>query len=223
MAKRARPALSPQAKLLKAAFAHAAQKGWRGLDVAAIAQEAGLSVAEGYKVAPDRATLLDAYAEDIDAQIADALLKEPGEGDWHDQIFDALMLRFDAMLKDRDALRVIYYDDRRDPLAIARGARRTQRSLQRLFQLTGYAEDELGARLGATLFVPFYARLYRVWLGDEADQAKTMAALDKALERFEQVSLRLSRPLRGRARPAAEEEPEDEAADIPAPPNGSVH
>jgi len=191
MVKRAKPA-NPRAKLFKAAFAAAIRDGWRGLMIADIAKEAGLTVGEAYKVAPDRASLMDAYVEGIDAVAIEALSKETGEGTWRDFAFDGLMLRFDAMMKDRDALRVIYFDDRRDVIALARGARRTRKSLERVLEMAGFAEDSMGLRLGAVALLPLYARIFRIWLNDEADQAKTMSALDKALGRLERLAARVA-------------------------------
>ena len=218
MAKRQKPA-DPRAKLIKTAFEAAIRDGWRDVRIAEIAKRAGITVAEAYKVAPDRPSLMDAYVEAIDAIALGAFSDDAADGEaWRDAAFDLLMLRFDAMLKDRDALRVIYFDDGRDLIALARTARRTRRSIERVLEASGFAEDALGVRLGAVAFLPLYARVFRTWLNDEADQARTMAALDKALSRLDGLKGRVSRSSsHGEAEPGL-----DEPSNHP-PTNGSTH
>ena len=147
------------------------------------------------------------------------MAQEADDDTWRDIAFDGFMRRFDAMLKDRDALRVIYFDDRRDLIALAHTARRTHRSIVRLLEASGFATDTLSLRLGATALVPLYAPVFRTWLNDETDQAKTMAALDKALERFDRLAARFARGDHVPAGDAADA-PDDDASDAPA---GSVH
>ena len=218
MAKRVKAA-DPRAKLIKAAFDAAIRDGWRGLSIAHVAKVAGLSVGDAYKIAPDRMSLLDAYIDDIDAKAVEQMAEESDDDTWRDIAFDGFMRRFDAMLKERDALRVIYFDDRRDLVALVHTARRTRRSIERVLEASGFANDTLGLRLGATALVPLYARVFRTWLNDEIDQAKTMAALDKALQRFERLAARFSRE--GDARSGESGGYED--SDAPDSPSGSVH
>ncbi|MFZ1992302.1 MAG: hypothetical protein WAW96_21315 [Alphaproteobacteria bacterium] len=218
MAKRAKPA-DPRTKLIKAGFDAAIRDGWRGLSIAHVAKSAGLSVGEAYKVAPDRMSLLDAYIEGIDAKAVEQMAQESDDDTWRDIAFDGFMRRFDAMLKDRDALRVIYFDDRRDLIALAHTARRTRRSIERVLEASGFANDTLTLLLGATALVPLYARVFRTWLNDEADQAKTMATLDKALQRFERLAARFMRERE--ARPG--EDSGDEDRNATDAPSGSVH
>jgi hypothetical protein len=181
-----------------------------------LAKTAGLSVAEAYKIAPDMASLLDVYAERVDAQVAEEFASdETGEAvgaHWRERLFDAFMLRFDAMLKVRDALRVIHIDERRDIVGLPRAALRAGRSMARLLDAAGLGEDALVSRAAAVALVPLYARIFQVWLKDEPDQAKTMAALDKALRRIERWLAR-AEPARRRFRrpPEAATSPDADA------------
>jgi len=222
MAKRSKP-MDVRAALLKAAFDAAIRDGWRDVRIAEVAKAAGLSVADAYKVAPDRPSLLDVYFDQIDARVAEEMSDEPAADGvpWREIAFDGLMLRFDAMLKDRDALRVVYFDDRRDIMALARTARRTRRALERILEAAGFIDDSIGLRLGAVALMPFYAQVYRTWLNDEADQARTMAALDKALARLERWTSRRS-PRKPRRDDEAIEPEEAPPRDAP-PTNGSTH
>ena len=216
MAKRAKT-IDPRTGLIKAAFDAAIRHGWRGLRIAEVAKAAGMSVGDAYKVAADRMTLLDAFIDDVDAKAIEQMTQEADDDTWRDIAFDGFMRRFDQMLKHRDALRVIYFDDRRDVIALAHGARRTHRSIERILEASGFAQDTLTLRIGAAALVPLYVRVFRTWLNDEADQAKTMSALDKALDRLDRLAARFSRG--GASR---DDEPEDDE-DLPDLPSDSVH
>ncbi len=172
-------------RLIEAAFAEASRRGWRGLTIPRLAKVAGLTVGEAYKVAADPQALLDVYAQSIDAQVAEELARDPSQGNWRERLFDALMLRFDAMLKDKDALRVIAIEESRDIVGLPQAAMRVRRSMARMLDAAGLSQDPLAARAASIALVPLYARVLRVWFKDEPDQAKTMAALDKALRRAE--------------------------------------
>lgn len=178
-------------RLITAAFAEAERRGWRGLTIPYLAKKAGMTVGEAYRIAPDMPSLLDAFVGRVDAQVAEGLAGEagaldtPAEGEWRERLFDAFMLRFDAMLKDRDALRVIFIDERQDVIGVARAGLRARRSIARMLDAAGLGGDALVARAASVVLVPLYARIFQVWLKDEPDQAKTMAALDKALRRLE--------------------------------------
>jgi AcrR family transcriptional regulator len=197
-------------RLIAAAFAEAERRGWRGLTIPSLAKRAGLTVGEAYKVAPDMASLLDVYAGRLDAEVAQELGLQPSTGPWRERVFDAFMLRFDAMLKDRDALRVIFIDDSRDVVALPRALMRARRSMARMLDAAALSDDALVARAASLALVPLYARIFKVWLKDEPDQAKTMAALDKALRRIERWLARTA-PARHRFQPeAGESEPTPE-------------
>ena len=218
MAKRTKAA-DPRAKLIKAAFDAAIRDGWRGLRLSEVAKAAGLSVGDAYKIAADRMSLLDAYVDGIDAKAVEQMAQETDDDTWRDLAFDGLMRRFDAMLKDRDALRVIYFDDRRDLIALAHTARRTRRSIERVLEAAGFTNDTLALRLGATALLPLYARVFRTWLNDEADQAKTMVALDKALDRLERLAARFTR----QHETASGDDTLEDEGDAPDTPSESVH
>ena len=105
-------------------------------------------------------------------------------------------------------------------MSFAKPAASKRRSIERLLEASGFANDTLSLRLGATALLPLYARVFRTWLNDEVDQARTMAALDKALQRFERLAARFAH--RDDAAPGADTGDEDEG-DAAESPSGSVH
>jgi AcrR family transcriptional regulator len=207
-------------RLIATAFAEAERRGWRGLTIPALAKRAGLTVAQGYKVAPDMEALLDVYAERIDAKIAEDMASDDAQGPWHERLFDAFMARFDAMLPDREALRVITIEESRSLVGVPRALWRARRSAARTLDAAGLGADPLTARAASLALVPLYARIFQIWLKDEPDQAKTMAALDKALRRLDRWLAR-AEPMRRRLREAVDES--EPAPAEPAPTNGTQH
>ena len=206
-------------KLIAAAFAEAELRGWRGLNIPMLARKAGLTMAEAYRVAPDMETLLDVYAARIDAAVAQELAREQPAGEWRESVFDALMMRCDAMLKDREALRVIAIDESRSLIGLPRAGARARRSMQRMLEAAGLGDDPLATRALALALVPLYARILKVWFADAPDQAKTMAALDKGLRRMERWRARagaLWSRFGRRAEPDGETDIEIEANGEPA-------
>lgn len=197
----------PHLKFFKAAKALIARRGWRGLAIVDIAREAGLSMADAYKIAATREALLDRLAEEVDGQTAEAIAGSTEEAGWRDRAFDAVMTRFDVMMPERDVWRVIYFDTRTDPTAWGAAARRALRSMERLLEaagLGGSGGPALKAR--AAGLAALYGRLFPLWLKDEPDQARTMAELDKRLRGVEAFAER-----NRRAAPEAAEAPAPES------------
>src|SRR6185369_10054027 len=73
----------------------AAEKGWRDLALADIAQAAGMSLAELYGLHPSKQAILDAYRRGIDREVLAET--ELPEGSAKDRLFDVLMRRFDKL------------------------------------------------------------------------------------------------------------------------------
>jgi len=186
-ARKPRPAAaaSAQDRLVDAALALAAREGWRRTGMAAVAAEAGLSLAEAYAACPSRLALLAAFHRRIDT-VALAAAGE-GEGSPRDRLFDALMRRFDALAPHRDALRAIWRDSLGDP-ALLLGAPALLHSMAWMLEVAGVPAAGLGGRARAHLLAGLYLWVLRIFFADDsADLAKTMAALDRGLRRTEGV------------------------------------
>ena len=183
----------PSQHVIDTALNLAAEKGWRDLALADIAQAAGISLAELYALHPSKQAILDAYRRGIDrAVLAD---DEVPEGSAKDRLFDVLMRRLDKLEPHKAGLVRIGEDSARDPLAVICGLGRLERSMAAMLEAAGISAGGLRGVLRTKGLSAVYLSALRAWFKDEtADKSKTMAALDKALGRAERVASRFHRP-----------------------------
>lgn len=191
-----KPHIPASDAIIDATLALAAERGWRGLALADIAERAATPLADVIEHFPSKGAILDAYTHRIDhAMLAG------GEGSGRDSVestrdrlFEVAMRRFDAMAKDRAALAVILRQSGDDPWAVLCGGRRFLRSMALALETAGLSSAGLRglARINGMAVVYLYA-LKNFLSDDSADLARTMAALDKALRRAEDVLSLVSR------------------------------
>jgi AcrR family transcriptional regulator len=184
--------------IVNAALHLAAERGWRSLALADIAALAEVPLADLVEHLPSKSAILDAYLRRVDRHMM-ATVPDQGETP-RDRLFDVIMRRFDAMAADRAALRVILRQSTDDPWAVLCGGRRFLQSMALILETAGFSSSGLRgiARIHGIAAVYLYA--FRKFLDDDSpDQARTMAALDKALRRAEDWSSVL---LRRRTTPA---------------------
>jgi AcrR family transcriptional regulator len=181
--------------VIDTALSLAAEKGWRDLALADIAQAAGMSLAELYALHPSKQAILDAYRRGIDrAVLADT---EVPEGSAKDRLFDVLMRRLDKLEPHKAGLLIIGEDSARDPLAVVCGLGRLEHSMAAMLEAAGISAGGLRGVLRTKGLSAVYLSALRAWFKDEtADKSKTMVALDKALGRAERLATRFHRPER---------------------------
>lgn len=191
-------------RAIEAALELAAARGWQRVTLADIAQEAGLSLVELYRVCPAKACILPALARRMDEHMLAgdeaAALDEPVR----DLLFDIFMRRFEAMRPYRTGLAAILRALPFDPASALVSLPGLARSMAWVLAAAGLSAQGLcGAARIKTMGV-VYAATLSVWLGDEGtDMAVTMAALDRNLRRAERWAWFAG--WGGRAAPAAGE------------------
>ncbi len=170
--------------VISAAFDLAAERGWRSLSLADIAERAGVPLAELVERFPTKARVLAAYVDGIDSRML-AGSYDPRETA-RDRLFDVVMRRFEAMAPDRRALGAILRDSGDDPVLLLCGLRRFLRSMALTLEAAGLSSSGLGGLVRLKGLVAVYLSTLRTFLDDDtADLTRTMAALDKALLRAE--------------------------------------
>ena len=116
------------------------------------------------------------------------LAEEPAR----ERVLDIMMRRFDAMRPYRDALRSIARDLRRDPLSLAAMNQVALNSQRFMLAAAGIDTTDALGPLKLQGAVGVFARAFETFLeDDEPDLARTMARLDKELDRGERL-LRLA-------------------------------
>ncbi len=182
-----------------------ATHGWPGLTMGRLAAEAAVPMATLRDRFPSRLDPLILHGRRVDHAVLAGTI--PGQGGAaRDRLFDVLMRRLDAMQPHRAGILRFLRDMRRDPsLAVLLGP---QMSLSMRWMLDAAEIEGSGGRRRAMSLglVGVWLATVRAWAEDESeDLGPTMAALDRALDRAEQVARTL------RLLPDAAPEPSAEA------------
>ena len=188
-------------RIIDAALALIAERGWRNVSLAAVAGEAGLPILQVYRHFPSRAAILCGLLRRVDAAVlADPLDLEIDEKP-RDRVFDLLMRRFDALQPYRAALEVLRRELPTDPCtALALGAALLC-SMRLMLEAAGIVTHGLGGVVAVKLTTAAYLAAAHTWSRDESpDLAPTMATLDRRLRGIERW---FSRGAIGRGRGAA--------------------
>jgi AcrR family transcriptional regulator len=199
--KKAKPAAPADADpIVDAGLAEAGAVGWRNVTMNAVALRAGLSLGEVLRQVPTRAHLVARIFDHLDQRMLAGLKALDDADSVRDRLFDVTMKRFDAMNADRDGMRAVVSGLRFDPPSAALALCRADRSAATILAAAGVSPDGLFgcARIQGMKLILLAA--LRAWVNDDsADLSKTMAALDRALQRAERVA-----GFRGFRRPAEE-------------------
>ena len=182
----------PAAHVIDTALTLAAEKGWRGLVLADIAEAAGLSLAQLYALFPSKTAILGAYSRSIDNAVmaeVEAPAGADGEESAKDRLFDLLMRRIDKLEPHKEGLLRIAEDTGRDPLSLVCGLARLDRSMAAMLEAAGISGGGVRGLLRVKGLAAIYLAGLRTWFRDDsADKAKTMATLDRALSRAERYA-----------------------------------
>ena len=172
----------------------AAERGWRDLALAEIADAAKLPLSKVYPVFPSKTAILGAFSRQIDAAVLAAEEADAREGSAHDRLFDALMRRFDALRPYREALGNIVCAEAGDPVSALCGLCRLKRSMACMLEAAGLSATGLRGALRVKALGLAYLATLRVFLRDDSpDMAATMAALDRNLSHLGRLARLCSR------------------------------
>ena len=172
---------SPRERIIAAFMGLLAEKRFEQIGFADIADAAGVSLADLRGEFGSTLAILAARAKDIDR-----LVLAGGDGDMSDEsprerLFDVLMRRLELMAADRVALRSLMRSVRCNPgLAVALNGI-TVRSQQWMLAAAHVPASGPKGMIHAQGLALLYARVLRTFVDDDDDNARTMAALDRAL------------------------------------------
>jgi AcrR family transcriptional regulator len=187
----ASPAGAPPSKrdaVIDALMRLAAERPWSGIELADIAEAAGIGLAELRDLFPSKGAVLGAFSRRIDREVlegtTDDLKGEPAR----ERIFDVMMRRIDALTPYKRALRRITAALRQDPLSLAALNRSALNSMRYMLAAARIpTEGPLGGlKLQGAVIV--FSNTMRIWLeDDDPSLARTMARLDRELRRGERA------------------------------------
>ncbi len=184
--KKRQPEEDPAARVIDVALEIAAVSGWRTLNMADIAEETGLGLAEIHAIYPCKTMILNGLVQRIDEQV---LAGGEADGDsTRDRLFDMLMRRFDALTPVKSSIRAIVSDTCCDPGSLLLTGPRMLSSMYWTLEAANVNASGLMGVARCEFLLLVYAYAFRAWLKDESeDMAATMVALDRGLQQAERL------------------------------------
>ncbi len=172
-----------------AALALAARQGWRGTTLEDIAAEAGLTLDELREQYASKRAIIAAFVDRIDAAMTADLDPELGAEPARDRRCDLFMRRLGAVRPHREALAAIARAGRCDACATVAGCCRLRRSLALMLETAALDAPGLRGALRRKALGVVYLAALRSFMRDESeDLGRTMAALDKSLDRLDSLA-----------------------------------
>ncbi|MDD2877858.1 MAG: TetR family transcriptional regulator [Acidiphilium sp.] len=177
-------------RLVAAAFELAGQQGWRRVSVAAAARHGGLDLAKAREQFACTGMILARFGRDADMH---ALHGAMTEGVVRDRLFDIVMRRIDFLQQHRDGVVALMRYAPSDPMLAVWLARANLASMGWMLEGAGVSARGVRGALRKRGLLAVWAWTLRAWLRDDSvDLAATMAALDNALMRADQVATQFS-------------------------------
>jgi AcrR family transcriptional regulator len=149
-----------------------------------IAQRSGLSLAQVRGEFASTFAVLAAYVKATDRAVLGQDMHDMSEEPARERLFDVLMRRLEVLGEQRDAVRSLVRSSRSNPpLALALNGLAV-RSQQWMLTAAGISASGPQGMVRAQGLALLFASVLRTWVDDDdPGQARTMAALDRALAR----------------------------------------
>jgi hypothetical protein len=174
--------------LIASAFEIAGARGWTNVTVADAARAGGLPLVEARRRFPSRMAILMKLG-----RMADEAALAAADGDQtgtpRDRLFGIVMARIDVFQAHRAGVLSLFSALPAEPLTALALWGATLRSMAWLLDGAGISPTGLDRTIRAHGLAVVWVNVLRAWMKDEgADLSATMAALDRSLDRAEQVS-----------------------------------
>ena len=168
-----------------------AAHGWAGLSMRRVATASGVAPAEIRRRCPTPHHLLLLHGRLVDQAVLEGILPgaAPDDNTPRDRVFDVMMRRVDALQPHRAGILRFLDDLKGDPLLALALLAALPGSMAWMLEAAGLGAGGLAGLARAKGLTAVWLATLRAWAGDEsADLGATMAALDRALDRAEQVA-----------------------------------
>ena len=180
--------------IVEAFMALLGEKRFEAIGLGEIAERAGLTLADFRDAFDGKVSILADFVRRTDRAVLDGIEPPSAEESARDRLFDIVMRRLDILAPYKAALGSLDASVRRDPgLALCLN-RIALDSARFMLAAAGIGTGGLLGAARAQGYVLILARVLPVWREDEdPDLGRTMAALDRALEKAEGWSRRSER------------------------------
>jgi AcrR family transcriptional regulator len=190
-------------RLIKAAMALAAERRWRDISLAEIADGAGVNLAQLHAVFSSKGAILRAFSDKIDATVLDGTDDDAREEPVNDRLLDVLVRRLEALQDYKRAIGSILRDTMTDPAAALCGGPGLLRSMAWSLEAAGVRSSGIAGKIRTKGLAAIYISTLYVWLRDDSDDlGPTLAHLDRALRRAERLAMTIG--LAGRVDPVTD-------------------
>ena len=171
-------------KIITAFFVLLEDKPFAAIGFNDIAQRSGLSLAQVRGEFASTFAVLAAYVKATDRAVLAQDMHDMSEEPARERLFDVLMRRLEVLAEQRDAVRSLLRSSRSNPpLALALNGLAV-RSQQWMLTAAGINASGPRGMIRAQGLALLFASVLRTWVDDDdPGQARTMAALDRALGR----------------------------------------
>lgn len=179
--------ISVKDKMVAAMLKLASERTWEFVDFDDIAQEAGVPLHDAQEYFDGCSDILAAYGRMLDRKMLENVSFGETES-CREKIFDLLMERFDIINEDRAAILSILYGFRGDPKEAILSFPHLGKSMCRTLSAAGIETNGIFGAVKVAGLTGIYLYTLRTWKEDESpDMGKTMATLDKALDKAEML------------------------------------
>ena len=196
------PRSEARQKIIDAVMALAAERRWDEVTLEAVAERAGVTLAELRGEFDGRLSMLADFIRSVDEKALSGIDGELAREAPRERLFDLLFARFEALAPHRQAVCNLGRAARRDPCLALELNMIATRSMVWMLSASGIAAQGVRGALRAQALALIWARVLRVWLTDDDPAlSRTMAALDKHLREAERAAIRLDDLKRCACRP----------------------
>lgn len=172
---------SPREAAIEAFMALLAERRFEQIGVADVAERAGLSLADLRDQFPSTLAIFAAHVKENDRKVLAGIDADMAEEPARERLFDVLMRRIEIMTPHRAAMRSLMRSASCNPgLALALNCIAVN-SQQWMLTAAGIGASGPKGTIRAQGLAMLFGRVLRTFVDDDDDNARTMAALDRAL------------------------------------------
>lgn len=176
---------SDRDKAINALMGLLADNSFEEIGLAEVAGRAGIKLSQLRAEFGSTLAILAAHIKDIDRVVLAGGDNDMADESARERLFDTLMRRIETLAPYKDAIRSLMRSARRNPgLAFALNAMAV-RSQHWMLEASGIGASGPRGALRAQGAALMFARVLSVWIDDEEELDRTMAALDRGLSSAE--------------------------------------
>lgn len=179
-------------RIIEALMELAAEREWNDFSLSDVARRAGLDLADFRDAFPSKGAVLAGLSRKIDREVLKHTSVDLQDESAKERLLDVLMRRLDAMAPYKLGLESVAEWVRRDPVAASALNRVALNSMRFMLEASGIDTEKRLGVLKIQGLVLAWVRVLDIWFkDDDPGLARTMAALDRELNRGETLSSRL--------------------------------